>query len=124
MSLTRAQILKGDYVYPTDFVRLKQTTHFTERLEERGIGIDCIPTLVRITKNNIHSGEAKGNRLTSVVVRIKYSSMRYMFICFNPKDGFLKTLWFRERRRDYGSGSVAEEDSRQTVRDTRVEGKI
>ena len=98
MSLTRTQILTGNYLYPDDIVKLKTTKHFVERLEERGIGVDCIPTMVRVTKDNIYCGEAQGNELTSVVVRLKYNSTRYVFLCFNPKDGALKTLWFKDKK--------------------------
>jgi len=98
MELTRTQILKGNFVYPNDLVKLHPTKHFIERLEERGIGLDCIPTLVRVTKENIHSAKTEdGLRLNSVVVRLSYSSNRYIFLAFNPFDGGMKTLWFRDR---------------------------
>jgi len=100
MDLTRTQLLKGDYVYPNDLIRLKPTKHFIERLNERGIGIDCIPSLVRVTKDNVHSAKTdNGRELRSVVVRLKYSSTKYIFLCFNPFDGGLKTLWFRDKNK-------------------------
>jgi len=55
--------------------------------------------MVRVTKENIHSGKTEdGKTLKSVVVRLKYSPTKYIFLVFNPFDGGLKTLWFRERR--------------------------
>ncbi len=90
--------MNGGYSYPDEFVKLKTTKHFADRLEQRGIGLDCIPTLVRVSKNNIYCGEAKGNELTSVVIRLVYNSTKYVFLCFNPKDGYLKTIWFRDRK--------------------------
>src|SRR5262245_3779277 len=98
MNLTRKQILNGNYVYPTDLVRLRQTKHFVKRLEERGIGVDCIPTVVRVTRDNIYCAEVEGKEMTSVVVRLKYNSSRYVFLCFNPLDGGLKTLWFKDKK--------------------------
>jgi len=98
MSLTRTEILNGNYLYPKELVRLRTTKHFTDRLEQRGIGLDCIPTLVRVTKDNIYCGEAQGKELTTVVVRLKYTSSRFVFLCFNPQDGALKTLWFRDKK--------------------------
>lgn len=96
--LTRTQILMGNYHYPSDLIKLRPTKHFMNRLEERGIGLQCIPTLVRVERNNIHSGKTEdGINLKSVVVRLKYSSKYYIFLCFNPFDGALKTLWFRNR---------------------------
>lgn len=98
MNLTRRQILNGNYLYPKELVELKTTKHFVERLEERGVGVDCIPTMVRVTKDNIYCAEAEGKELTSVVVRLKYNTSKYVFLCFNPLDGALKTLWFKDKR--------------------------
>lgn len=119
MSLTRTQILNGDYLFPSELVRLRQTNHFVERLEERGIEMDCIPSLVRVTKDNIYSGEVSGKEFISVVVRLKYSHIRYMFLCFNPNDGVLKTVWFTEKRGGYGNRERQDpdKDSGQAVRD-------
>lgn len=101
MGLSRTQILKGNYNYPRNLIKLRTSKHFQERLEQRGYGIDCIPTLVRVTKDNIHSAKTdNGKDLNTVVVRLKYSSKRYLFICFNPFDGMCKTLWFKSRGND------------------------
>ncbi len=98
MELTRTQILNGKYIYPSDLVKLHPTKHFIDRLEERGLGLDCIPTLVRVTKDNIHSAKTEdGKQLNSVVVRLAYSATRYIFLAFNPFDGYVKTLWFRDK---------------------------
>lgn len=98
MELTRTQILKGNFIYPNELVKLYPTKHFIDRLEERGIGIDCIPTLVRVTKDNIHSAKTEdGKKLTSVVVRLNYNSNKFLFLAFSPIDGGLKTLWFRDK---------------------------
>jgi len=100
MDLTRTQLLKGEYIYPEDLIYLKPTKHFVERLEQRGLGLECIPTMVRVTKDNVHSAKTdNGKELRSVVVRLKYSSTRYIFLCFNPFDGSLKTLWFRDKNK-------------------------
>jgi len=100
MELTRKQILRGDYLFPNDLVKLYPTKHFIERLEQRGLGLDCIPTLVRVTKDNIHSGKTEdGKKLSSVVVRLSYTPAKFIFLAFNPFDGGLKTLWFKERNK-------------------------
>lgn len=117
--LTRTQIVTGNYTYPSDLVKLIPTKHFISRLEERGLGLDVIPTVVRVTKDNIHSGKTEdGKILKSVVVRLKYNHRSYIFLAFNPNDGGLKTLWFRERRAS-GSRSrrktTAVEDTQQAV---------
>lgn len=98
MELTRTQILKGNFIYPSELVKLHPTKHFINRLEERGLGIDCIPTLVRVTKDNIHSAKTEdGKQLNSVVVRLTYNTSKYLFLAFNPFDGAVKTLWFRDK---------------------------
>lgn len=99
MELTRTQILRGNFVYPSDLIKLYPTKHFLDRLEQRGIGLDCMPTLLRVTKDNIHSGKTEdGKRLNSVVVRLAYNASKYLFIVLNPFDGGTKTLWFRDKK--------------------------
>lgn len=121
MSLTRTEILNGNYSYPSDLVRLKTTNHFMERLEERGIGVDCIPKIVRVTKDNIYCGDAEGNELVNVVVRLKYTSSRYVFLCFNPRDGVLRTIWFKDKRN--GPRNTGQ-DSKQAVPDAGNQDEI
>lgn len=97
MNLSRHQILEGNYIYPTELVTLKPTKHFKERLENRGLDLECIPSVIRITKDNIHSAKTEDNKhLHSVVVRLKYNK-KYMYICYNPFDGGAKSIWFSER---------------------------
>lgn len=104
MELTRTQLMSGKYSYPNDLIKLYPTKHFMDRLDERGIGLDCIPSLVRVTKDNIHSGKTnEKDELVSVVVRLNYSSTKYVFLVINPLDGALKTLWFREKGGKNGS---------------------
>lgn len=98
MRLTRQQILGGNFRYPQDLISLKVTKHFSQRLEERGVGLECIPTLVRITKDNVHCAKSKdGVRLSSVVVRLEYTKTKHLFLAFSPWDGALKSLWFKEK---------------------------
>lgn len=126
--LTRTQILEGNYTHPTDHVKLIPTKCFMNRLEEKGLELDCIPTLLKVTKENIHSGKTEdGETLKSVVVRIKYSSRHYMFLCLNPYDGAVKTLWFRKRN-NYGDRRrkkrIAITVGESAVQDNRVEDNI
>lgn len=98
--LMRHELVKGNFKYPTDLIKLYPTKHCVERLEQRGVGLDCLPTLVRVTKNNIHSGKSiDGQTLHSVVIRIDYNIYKYLFLCFNPFDGGLKTLWFLDKKK-------------------------
>lgn len=98
MELTRTQILRGSFSYPEDFIKVYPTKHSIARLEERGLGLDCIPTLIRVTKDNIHSGKTEdGTTLCSVVVRLAYGRHKYIFLAINPQDGGIKSLWFRDK---------------------------
>lgn len=125
IDLTRRQILEGNYEYPTDLVTLIPTKHFMERLEERQLGLDCIPTVVRVTKDNIHSAKTlDGVRLTSVVVRLNYTNYQYLFLVFNPYDGGLKTMWFRPKNVKNEKRSHNRGDSPKAVSDGRPQGNM
>lgn len=98
MNLNRTQILNKKFFYPKGLIKLSYTKHFLDRLFERRVGIECIPTLVRITENNIHSGKTRnGKSLSSVVIRLFYKRNLDMYICFNPFDGGAKTIWFEKK---------------------------
>ena len=97
MTLSRKDILNGDYKYPDSLIKLKPTRHFQQRIKERDGGLSCLPSYVRVTKDNIHSGKTKdGIHLNSVVVRLKYTSDKFLFIALNPYDGGAKSFWFRK----------------------------
>lgn len=99
MNLSRTQIIKEGYKYPTGLIRLKPTKHFLSRLYERNVGISCVPTLVRVTEDNIHSGKTQdGITLSSVVIRLKYKIDTYVYLCFNPFDAGAKSIWFEKIR--------------------------
>lgn len=118
MDLTRTQLLKGNYSFPKDFVKLWRTKHFAERLKERGMATLTLPSSVKIDKKNIHSGKTEdGKTLTSVVIRVPYTKDVYVFLCFDPNDGGLKTLWFRDKRERNGNSrrDANNQDSKQTV---------
>lgn len=95
--LTKKEIIKRGCEYPKELFNLKYTNHVIERLNKRCIGLDCIPTVLRVTEENLFSGRPDvNNRLTSVVVKLKYHGTRYLYLCCNPYDGGLKTIWFRD----------------------------
>ena len=121
MNLMRKQILQGNYIYPRDLIRLRQSKHFIERLEERGIGLECIPTVVRVSKDNIHSAKAEGKELVTAVVRLKYNSYKYIFLAVDLRDGYLRTVWFKGKGK-YGNRKPTDaEGHEQAVRDVGTE---
>lgn len=118
MELMKKQIREGQYKYPHDLVKLKPTKHYLARLEERGIGLECMPTLVRVTENNLHSAKTNdGVHLHSVVVKLDYNYNRWLFLCLNPYDGGVKSMWFRDKTKRYANrwNKVNERDSKQTI---------
>lgn len=100
-NLTRQQIINGNYRYPKHLIELNYSKHFKDRFSERGLSLDYVPSLVRITPNNIHSGkvcDCNKNRLTSVVIRIPYNGKKFMFLAMSL-DGTVKTIWFNGSRK-------------------------
>lgn len=80
--------------------------------------------MVRVTKDNIHSGKTDdGKQLVSVVVRLNYNRTKFIFLAFNPYDGGLKTVWFRDKSKKHES-KVNDQDSEQAVRDTGPEPQV
>lgn len=130
MELKRSEILRGNYIFPTDLIQLKQTKHAKERILERYNGLFIIvPEYVRVTKNNIHSAKCDdGKHLHSVVVRLNYSYHKFLFICCNPFDGALKTLWLTDKKRKH-RGNITqhishEEDNQRAIQDDRSESQV
>lgn len=119
MKLGRQQILGGNYLYPSGLITLKITDHFEKRLEERGVGLGCMPTKVRVTKDNIYSAKITkdGRRFESCVVRLKYSKTRYLFVCFNPNNGTAISMWFQGGSYE----NYFKQLGRQAIRDDRSE---
>lgn len=71
-----------------------------DRLTERGQGLDFLPSVVKITDSNIYSGRTKDNKkLNSIVIRMDYTGNKDLYLCFNPFDAALKTVWYGNRKK-------------------------
>lgn len=100
--LKRDEILKGNYRYPKINLNLIPTTHALEMIKMRALESDKIPTNITITRKNIYSAKCKdGKNLYSMVIKINFDSKRSLFLCIAPFDGGLKTLWFKEKNKNY-----------------------
>lgn len=100
IELTRTQILEGNYNYPSTLITLDPTNHIFDRMAERGINPDNLPSKVRVTKDNIHSAKTEnGKDLNSVVIRLKYNMYTWVFIVVNPFDGGAKSIWVKKADR-------------------------
>ncbi len=95
--LTKREIIAEKLRYPSGFITLKPTKHCIERLQERGRELDFLPSIIKVTTKNMVSGKTKDNkRLCSVVVKVRYTCTKWLFLCFNPYDGGLKTVWYKD----------------------------
>lgn len=98
--LTKKEILHGKFLYPKDLITLRPTNHCLERIKERGQSLDILPSVVRITESNLQNGKTKDEKsVTSVVIKLDYTSRKDMYLCFNPFDGALKTVWYGNRQK-------------------------
>lgn len=112
IELTRKQILQGNYIYPRELIKLKPTNHVRERLSERGMDLECIPSIVRVTEDNIYSAKCEdGKHLHSVVIRLKYTNTKDLFLCLNPFDAGWKSLWFRDSNRNRRHGNTLQKQN-------------
>ena len=99
-NLNRNQLLSGMFQYNKDLIELKYTKHYEERFKERSLGVECIPTVVRIKDENMYCGKTSdGASLSSIVVRLNYTSSKNLFLCFDPRNGVVKTLWFKDKKK-------------------------
>jgi hypothetical protein len=97
--LCRSELLGGAYQWPGHWIQLRWSAHARKAIEERGLAQNSIPTVVRISKDNIYSGRTEdGKTLNSVVIGLKYSYRRFLFLALDPVTGTLKTLWFRNEQ--------------------------
>lgn len=127
MALTRQQILASNYRYPSHLISLKPTKHFLKRTQERVRGFNCVPTMVRITKDNIYCATLSKNRrsFSTVVVRLKYTNTSYIFVCFNPYNGYVKTIWFEDStRRNENRRQICTVADKPAVPNTRGEDAL
>jgi len=76
-------------------ISLQLSKHCLRRIEERVDGeFPIVPTMVRITKDNICSGRSQdGKKLSSVKIRLDYKRDKWMFLVICPFSGVVKTLY-------------------------------
>lgn len=110
MKLTKDEIKQ--YQWPDDFIRVWPTVHSINRLTERGLGLEFIPNYVKMTPTNVHAAEMNdSNKLKSVVIKLLYGRYKWLFLVINPRDGAIKTIWFRDRKVNYGNRRIEDKGS-------------
>ena len=94
-NLSRKEILNGGYKWREGLITLKLSKHAQRRVEERILGeLVIVPSICRITKENICSGRSKdGKSLTSVKIRLDYKKDQWMYLVICPWTGIVKTLY-------------------------------
>lgn len=98
ISLTKEEIIEGNYHFPKESLVLVPTLHALEMIQSRNLNSNRIPLMVCVTSNNIYSGKCRdGKRLHSVVIKLKYDEKNDLFICINPFDCAMKTLWLKDK---------------------------
>ena len=85
-------------------IPLSLSKHAQRRIEERVDGeFPIVPTMCRITRENICSGRSKdGQRLSSVKIRLDYKKDKWMFLVICPSSGVVKTLYinFKDAKKE------------------------
>lgn len=93
INISRKDIL-ANYKWREGLIPLSLSKHAKRRVEERVDGeFPIVPTVVRITRNNICSGRGKGKKLTSVKIRLDYKTDKWMYLVICPNSGVVKTLY-------------------------------
>ena len=100
MNVGRREILEGNWKYRKDLIPLIFSLHAKKRMEERVEGqFMVVPTMARITKENICSGQAIGDKLRAVKIRLDYSRHNWMFLVICPSSGVVKTLYIDGKKK-------------------------
>lgn len=101
--LNKKDILKGEYYFPKENLVLIPSRHALEMIENRKIDTNKIPMMICVTNNNIYSAKCRdGKRLHSVVIKLKYDKIKDLFICLNPFDSAMKTIWLNNKNIENG----------------------
>lgn len=99
MKVYRKDII-GKIKYREGLIPLSYSNHAKQRLRERVDGeLIVAPTVVRVTENNLSSGETKdGHRLTEACIRLDYKKDKWMFLVVRLGSGLVKTLWINDKK--------------------------
>ncbi len=94
-NLNRKEVLEGGYEYRTGLIPLILSKHAIRRIAERIDGeFIIVPSVARITKENICSGRTKdGKFLTNIKIRLDYKRDKWMYLVICPSSGVVKTLY-------------------------------
>lgn len=84
-------------------IPLSLSNHAQRRVKERMLGeFIIVPTMCRITKENICSGRSKdGKHLSSVKIRLEYKKDMWLYLVVCPGSGVVKTLFINAKKNTY-----------------------
>ena len=85
----------SNFKWRKGLIPLRLSNHAKRRVEERILGeFVIVPTVCRITENNICSGRSKdGKKLISVKIRLEYTKDKWLYLVVCPDSGVVKTLF-------------------------------
>lgn len=79
---------------------LDYTKHALERLTDRNAGTFVLkPNFVVVDDTNLSEMYVEDGVVEKVVLRVDYSSNRWLFLTIVIKDSGVKTVWFENKRR-------------------------
>lgn len=92
--LTRKEII-NNWKWREGMIPLLLSNHAKRRVEERMLGeFIIVPTVCRITKNNICSGRTlDGKKLSNIKIRLEYTKDKWLYLVICPGNGVVKTLY-------------------------------
>lgn len=85
---------------PQMTLQLRMTRHAEDASHTDRYGYLAIPSSITFTGKDIVEAEYTGDRITKIVVRLKYNEMlSAIYVCL--LDGTLKTVWFNTTEDDH-----------------------
>lgn len=119
---SRSKILTEGIKWREGLIPLKHSKHSQERLKQRikGEFVVC-PTMVRITKDNIHSGVVKGGKLSEVKLRLSYNWDTWLYIVIIVWTGTIKTLYLCSK---IGKGDVKKKALQEQMETNKEEKEV
>ena len=118
MRVYKRELKNKKISYRKGLIPLTYSDHAKERLKERVNGeLIVAPTVLRVTDQNIFSGELYKNstKLKEVCVKLDYKHDKWMFIVVVLNNGVVKTIWINDKKRKIREkvGSIQEDLERE-----------
>lgn len=117
---SRKEII-GGMKWRKGLIPLIMSEHAKRRISERILGeFMVVPSVIRITENNICSGKGRNGKLSSIKIRLDYSKDKWMFIVVCPNSGVVKTLYinYKDAKKEKALRKEANEKENCCIEET------